>query len=95
MVKRMAVIRQEVHIVISYQCHFERYMALSCRGLAVAQPYHEERPAAQHQRVEQHQEGQDAGQLHQSQRTDLHAVPGTDQDRQATLLLWSRGPGSR
>src|SRR5712692_3266488 len=27
-------------------------MALSCRGLSVAQPYHEERPAAQHRRVE-------------------------------------------
>src|SRR5436190_3410700 len=27
-------------------------MALSCRGLAVAQPYYEERPAAQHYRVE-------------------------------------------
>src|SRR6266699_7181737 len=30
----------------------ERYMALSCRGLAVAQLYHEERPAAQHHHVE-------------------------------------------
>src|SRR2546428_9408422 len=30
----------------------ERYMALSCRGLAVAQPYYEERPAAQHHCVE-------------------------------------------
>src|SRR5712691_10023438 len=30
----------------------ERYMALSCRGLAVAHPYHEERPAAQHHRIE-------------------------------------------
>src|SRR6266699_7181004 len=39
--------------------------------------------------------GQDAGQLHQSQRPDVHAVPGTDQDWQATLLLWSRWPGSR
>src|SRR5947199_6148941 len=27
-------------------------MALSCRGLAIAQPYYEERPAAQHYRVE-------------------------------------------
>ena len=38
--------------MIFYQCHFEQYMALSCRGLAVAQPYLEERPAAQHHRVE-------------------------------------------
>src|SRR6266568_8268543 len=30
----------------------ERYMALSCRGLAVAHPYHEKRPAAQHHRIE-------------------------------------------
>src|SRR6266566_8379779 len=27
-------------------------MARSCRGLAVAQPYHEERPAPEHHRVE-------------------------------------------
>src|SRR5260370_36249504 len=38
--------------MICFRCHFERYMALSCRGLAVAQPYQEERPAAQHHRVE-------------------------------------------
>src|SRR6266702_3386782 len=45
--------------MICFRCHFdrymarllERYMALSCRGLT-AQPYHEERPAAQHHRVE-------------------------------------------
>src|SRR5438552_17287075 len=30
----------------------KRYMALSCRCRAVAHPYHEERPAAQHHRVE-------------------------------------------
>src|SRR5437660_5422650 len=38
--------------MICFRCHFERYMTLSCRGLAVAQPYHEERLAAQHHRVE-------------------------------------------
>src|SRR5258708_12610943 len=38
--------------MICFRCHFERYMALSCRGLAVAQPYHEERSAAQHHHVE-------------------------------------------
>src|SRR6266446_8551962 len=39
--------------MVCFQCHFERYMALSCRGLAVAQPYHEQKPAAQHHRVEE------------------------------------------
>src|SRR2546428_13992554 len=38
--------------MICFRCRFERYVALSCRGLAVAQPYHEERSAAQHPRVE-------------------------------------------
>ncbi len=30
--------------MLFFRCHFERYMALSREGLAVAQPYHEERP---------------------------------------------------
>jgi hypothetical protein len=30
----------------------ERYLALSCRGLIAAQPYHEEIPVAQHHHVE-------------------------------------------
>src|SRR5947209_11847353 len=37
--------------MICFRCHFDRYMALSCRGLAVAQPYHEQKLAAQHHRV--------------------------------------------
>jgi hypothetical protein len=38
--------------MVFFQYHFERYMTLSCRGLAVAQPYHEERLATQHHCVE-------------------------------------------
>src|SRR6267154_1485079 len=50
--KCVAVIRHGVQIMVFFQYHFERYMTLSCRSLAVAQPYHEERLATQHHCVE-------------------------------------------